>query len=377
MDDSIPREAGRDKEKSAHAGPPFLIDRSGAELDDQCGQAFWWNRLEGKRGIMPRAEAAALQVGREIHEDLATIAVGPDVSPDGLHRWASALLSGMAGDEPSQQVLEFLYRRLGWVVAFALFVEPTIRETFENVLVEGELILDRSPLLVATTPDRILRHRQEGYLVYREYKSTISAGPKWMDSWAYAPQLHTGMAAVSEEFGEPVRYAQVMGLLKGTPSYTDGRLLHPFVWGYYNEKTGGWTSEYENAKSSGWRPMPVWEYPRGVVAWITEVVGREAALAVFPHTAPVFYNARLLEDWIRRRTHREQVIAAVKEECRSDPATRAIYFERRTRSCRPAFGDACPYRLACWNAVVEANPLASEDYIERVPHHEIELTGAE
>src|ERR1051326_8529564 len=219
----------------------YLEDRSGAELDDKCGMAYWWNRKAGpkKLGIVPKEAALALRIGAETHNDLLTVAKMPSVHRDAVAEMVQEILNGVAEDakDPTNQgKMELLYRRLGWFVAFALFIEPGIRARYETILVEDELILDRDPLWVAVTPDRILKHRDDGRLEYREYKTTISASQKWLQSWHFALQLHLGLAAASEELEQKINFAQVMGLMKGNLSAADKRLIHPYVWGFYNHQ---------------------------------------------------------------------------------------------------------------------------------------------
>ena len=249
-------------------------------------------------------------------------------------------------------------------------MEPKVREEYETVSVEAEHVLDRTPLWISYTPDRYLRHRQGGYLVYKEYKTTKWANAGWLQSWAYAPQLHIGLKGMEEELGERVGFAQVMGLMKG--EVRDGRLSHPYVWGWRNSATGDWTGDYNKARSAAWDKVPVWEYPGGLVGWV-RTLGGDTASAQFPHTAPVFLNERLLNDWVLRRTYREIQVGEVLSQCQTSWDARVIYFEPRTAQCRPVIGEPCPYLLACNNAAVRENPLACRDYIKRVPHHEIEI----
>jgi hypothetical protein len=260
--------------------------------------------------------------------------------------------------------METLYRRLGWLAAWAIYIEPTLRKEYENVGTEAEIILDRSPLWVAVTPDRLLRHRERHYLVYKEFKSTISSGPKWINHWPYAVQVHLGMKAIEEEMEEKVAFTQIVGLMKGNESY--GRLNHPYVWAY--RRGDDWRSDY----AAGWDHAPVWEYPGGVVEWVTRL-GEDVARSQFPHSAPIFLNERLLDQMIERRIEREREIAEWEDASRVDPGTRNLVFEQRTEQCRPAFGDPCPFLAACWNAEINKNPLGSGLYKVREPHHEIEV----
>jgi hypothetical protein len=349
----------------------FITDRTTAETDDKCGMRRWWYKHEGGIGIVPKEESIHLLVGRDTHIDLAHAAEMPKLTPDRIQEYVNEILEA-AGDFSQLKLSdqEALYRRLGWFVAYTLYQEPKVRADYETVSIEAEHILDRTPLWVSYTPDRYLRHRQGGYLVYKEYKSTKWANSGWLNSWTYAPQIHIGLRGMEEELGEKVAFAQVMGLMKG--EVRDGKLGHPYVWGWRNSNTNEWTHDYNKARAAVWERRPVWEFPDGIVGWVTQC-GPEVASAQFPHTAPIFLNERLLNDWTWRRSYREMEVATVLEECRHDWKKRIIYFEPRTAQCRPVVGDPCPYLLACNNAAVRENPLACSDYIRRTPHHEIEI----
>lgn len=349
----------------------YLVDRSGVETDDTCGMKYWWNRLEGKKGIVRKEEEFYFLIGRETHEDLAHIAQAEDISPSALSAMVDEIIGDLNEEDRSKQKeMEVLYRRLGWMVAFALYVEPRIRARYETIQIEGELILDRSPLWVAVTPDRVLRDRGDGALVYKEYKTTISASQKWANSWPYQIQPHIGMKAIEEELKQKVRFTQIVGLMKG--DIRDGKLRHPYVWAWRNSETGHWTHDYNQARSSAWESCPVWLYPGGIVEWV-ERCGEEVGQAQFPHSAPVFLNERMLSDWFERVLHRQEEIEAVREACQNEWEWRIRYFPQRTSKCRPAWGEACPYLEPCWIATIGEQPLESGLFKERVPHHEAEI----
>jgi hypothetical protein len=48
--------------------------------------------------------------------------------------------------------MELLYRRLGWMNAFALFIEPGIRRLYLTIPMDEEITLDRAPLSVKVRP---------------------------------------------------------------------------------------------------------------------------------------------------------------------------------------------------------------------------------
>ncbi len=349
----------------------FYEDRSAAETDDKCGQRYWWNRLEGAKGIVPKEEPLALLLGRETHLDLAQVARMEDLRPEVIQEAINDILGGITEeDKQFQGKMELVYRRVGWLAAFALFIEPFIRMKYDNISIEREIVLNRDPLRVGVTPDRLLCLKSNpDHIEYREYKTTISASNKWCQSWPFQIQLHLGIAAASEWLKKPVKFGQIMGLMKGYD--TGERLSHPYVWGWRNERTGAWTHEYDKARSRDWTSMPVWEYPGGVVEWVLKA-GLETAQAQFPHSAPVFLNTRMLNEWIARRTHRQRMIRAIKKQCGDSDLLKTIHFEKRTSQCRPAFGDACPYIRLCWNAEANAEPMRGGDFVERIPHHDAE-----
>lgn len=353
----------------------YLADRSGCETDDDCGYSYWLNRKAGpgRKGIVQAVESIYLAIGRESHEDLHAIAEIEDLSPLSIDTRISEITESLTEeDKKDQKTMEILYRRLGWFAAFALFIEPKLREEFDTISVEDELILDRSPLWVAVTPDRVLRSKKSGKLIYQEYKSTITASNKWTSSWPFAIQLHLGMKAIEEELKEPIGFSRVVGLMKGDYYGTRHNLTHPYVWAYQNSRTGEWTHEYSKSRSPEWNPAPVWDYPGGVVGWV-QLLGEDIAKGQFPMSQPIFLNERMLDQWVTSRTWREAEIAAVSEECYENPLIRARYFRRETKRCRPGFGDQCQYLSACWNASVSDDPIRSGLYVERTPHHMVEV----
>ncbi len=329
---------------------PILTDRTSEEVDELCGMKYWWYKLYGERGIVPSDEQTYLTDGKDIHTDLAMFAQGRSVEE------VVAAIPTLESEELGQCALERYTRRVGWAVAFGRWIEPFLRSFGEEVQVESEIVLDRSPLWVAVTPDRVQR-RHGGGLVYREYKSAKYLDKGWVDHWTYAIQLHLGLAALGEELGEPVEYGQVLGLSKGQDR--DGRLIHPYVWAY--RKGEEWSSAYKY----GWDHAPVWEYPGGVVEWVDRL-GPEVGLKQFAWSAPVYLDSRLLESWIENRVKRHLEIA--------DGTAR---FDQRLIHCRPSFGPACPYLAACHNLSVNQDPIGSGLYVPRTPHHDLELIGLE
>lgn len=335
---------------------PILTDRTSEEVDEVCGRKYWWYKLYNGKGIVPNEEQVFLTDGKAIHEDLAMYAQG---------RTTDEVLAAIPKpDTEDQPTMERYSRRVGWAIAFGSYVEPFLRSFGQEVMCEGEIVLDRSPLWVAVTPDRVQR-RHGGGLVYREYKSARTMGRDWQQHWQYAIQLHLGLAALEEEFNEPIEYGQVLGLNKGYEK--DGRLNHPYVWGY--RKGDQWQPEYK----WGWDHAPVWEYPGGMCEWV-ERCGPEVADKQFGWSAPVMLDRRLLDNWVWQRVARHnRISSAIKGEANFNEV-----FDQRLIQCRPSYpGPACPYLAACHNYSVNQDPIKSGMYVERTPHHDLELIGLE
>lgn len=339
----------------------LLTDRTTIETDWLCGAKRWWYKEEGGDGIVPVKEAIYYEVGRDIHSDMERLLNGESINE--IIRFEGINLHAEITD---QLVLERIFRRMGWAVAFATYILPTLIEKYDVISLEKELILDRTPLWIACTPDVLLRRKSDGRLIYRDYKSVKMLGKSWMDHWPYAIQMHIGLKAIEEELGEVPAYAEVMGLRKGEDR--KGKLMHPYVWAYWDEKKDLWQHDYKY----GLVLRPVWEYPGGIEEWV-KFLGRDVAIGQFPLSKPIFLDERLLNRTITERILREQEVREVKYTAQLDPNFRALYFRQNFSECLPSFGDPCPYLACCHNASVELNPLASGDFIKRTPHHEVEV----
>lgn len=330
----------------------LLTSKSSIETDWSCGMKYWWHKLEGGNGIRPVVEENYFVEGRELHADLEPYARGAGVDE------VVELLPKIESVAPDQLALEKLARRIGWVVAFGHWIEPILRLDSEEVTCEDRIVLERDPLWVECRPDRVQRGKGAG-LRYREWKSTATTRQEWVQSWAFSPQLHLGLAALEEELKEKVDFASVLGFYKGFEK--GGKLLHPYTWAYRSPQ-GTWSPSY----TYGWEKVGVWEYPGGVREWV-EKCGPTVAQECFIWSAPCFKDDRVVESLVRARTARMIEIEAVKELAQHDDSIRETHFEQRFNECRPPYGSACQFLAACHNASVHANPTGSGIYLHRDP----------
>lgn len=354
----------------------LIIDRSGVALDDQCHRMRWWNREEGGGGVVPAVEPVYFADGRFMHVDLQASAEAAD--PVAHARETVPLMLSTLTFAESFLDKERLALRAAMAASYGLFIEPWLRGYYDHVHAEREYVLRRGDLWVPCTPDRLMREKAGGKrLVYREYKSLKRVPWSWAEHWETAPQLHIGMKAVEEEDGEAVGFAQIMGVIKG--EWKDGRLRHPYVWAYVDEKKddgfmdpGNWFADYKY----GLAPTPVWDYPDGIVAWV-ERLGIDTAWKVFPFSTPVGLNERLLETWLKETLIRERTIANMKEKNLMGANFMPTLFPHNFDRCSPSIGSRCVYYDACHNEVVGADPVGSGLYVPRQPHHELEIIGVE
>ena len=320
--------------------------------------------------MVPVSEAVWFRQGREYHEDFALLAEVTDGEVE--HRGLELLesLQSRLNGSVDQLALEEVTRRMGWVAANTLFLEPRTRAEFRTIFIESELVLQRDPLWVAVTPDRVLERRADSVIVYRDYKGAGGWGitKRWLDQWLYAIQIHTVLKAIEEELGRKVGFGQIVGLDKGQER--DGKLRHPYVWGYWDAQ-GDPELDYYAAKRKDLTLRPVWEYDGGILEWVKRL-GPMVAEGQFSFSPPIFLNERLLADLVRTRTRREKTVKLFGKSCQVDREKRATWFEPRFNKCSPSNGTPCPYLIACHNDSVNKDPLGSGLFVPRTPHHELE-----
>ena len=340
----------------------FLTDVNAVDIDDTCGMRYWYSSMEGGTGIQPKDAVLPNAILQETFKDLKTVSETKDLRRPIVQAAIDEILGALTDrDKADFGAMEVLYRRLGWLSAQAMFIEPTVRNLFDEVKIDSEIVLDRDPLWVAVKPGRVLRSRYEGEIIYREYVPANSLSSKWLEGWNYSPRLHIGMAAAQEELKMKIDYGQIVGLSKGYRQARNNKLVHPYVMGYNNEKTGEWTHSFMKAAGPDWKEKPVWEFPYGIVDWVAKC-GAEVATQQFPTSAKVKFDAKSLNGWVNRRIHRERDLHKVKQTCHQNEHLRVIYYPKNTRECVPVAGEPCPYLTACWQQRT-VSPLLTGDYV--------------
>lgn len=356
----------------------FMVNFQDAELDDTCGMKFFYSQLYGGRGITRKDTIISDKILEETHNDLRSLSGMIDISKTAVQNIIDDVLSKVLKRPQAKhdsEKMELLWRRLGWFAAFALYIEPEIRKSFQSVPIDTEIVLNRDPLFVISYPDRALMDRESNETIYQEYLPMPHnlSNRNWLQSWHYNMRLHAGIEAAQDALKTKIAYGQVRGLSLGYVSVLDSKLRHPYTYGFYNEKTDTWSKNFGTETDGKWVSRPVWEYPLGIVKWV-ELCGKDTAEAQFPLSPNVYLDKRMLDMWTEARLHRERKIDYLSDKTDKDNEhIRHIYFERRTTACRPTYGPPCPYLRACWDPTIQKDPLASKEYMLNPEPQPVEL----
>lgn len=347
----------------------YIVDLATVEMDQKCGMAYWYHKHEGGKGLVLKANVLKSMTLAQTHADIRVIAGMDDISPAAVQACIDDVLSYLTpADKLDVRRMELLYRRLGWFAAYALYIEPKLRELYEDIPIDPECVLDKEPLWVVTYPDRLMRSKiNKDTLLYLEYEA-MPAGlqtKKWLDSWEYKVRLHAGIAAIEQSMKVSISFAKMVGMSEGFISTTDKRLMHPYVWGYKHGSEWSSTSRFELKDGKKWEMVPVWEFPGGVVQWI-QMCGPGTAEAQFRESPYFGMNSTLLDEWVASRLLRERQIKLLGGACVHNVGMRNIHFERRTSQCMPAGEPECSFLNMCWDRETAKRPIMSGLYERNV-----------
>lgn len=346
----------------------YVVRYEDAELDAICPMKFWHASLAGDGvGMTKKTDIVPNAIENIIHEDLRTISNMMDLSPRTITNHLEDLTSNLTYEDRQQtRFMELFYRRLGWIAAFASYIEPKIRLEYETIPTPEEIDFTIDNISIICKPDRLLRDRKTNELVYQEYlKMPLGlANRGWMDAHKYHMRLHVGMAAMNqllnEKNGLRVLKGQIRGMSEGYWSSYDKSMHHPYIQGYYSREQKEWNTEHQMGKE--WEELPVWQYPDGMVKWV-HLVGEKKALQVFPLTEIVDLNLVMLDSWMAYQVYRQRQISKFATVCQTNHHLRQVHFERDTSSCRPYLNPPCTFLNACWNEEDRTQPLKSGEYV--------------
>lgn len=354
----------------------LMVDLAAIDQDEHCSMSRWFAYHDAGKGIVPKESILPRAIEGKINEDLRALMEMHDISPDTIQGVVDDITSKLTPlDREDVALMELLYRRLGWFTAFALFVEPKLRKHFDSIPIDNEILYDRDPLHLITHPDRVLKDKATGELIYREYvilPKNVDRR-KWLAQWQTNVRLHLGIAAAEQQMGRRVSYAQVMGLSSGYVSLMDKKLVHPYVYGYENTVTGEWScGGYKSNTDKEWKLRPIWTYPYGLVKWVQQC-GSEIVDTMFPISPAVEINESLLTSWVKGKLVRERTINCVKGGCNANLDFRTVQFPRKLSMCRPLIGPECAYINVCHDQKAALTPLKSGEFVLNLVGHVDEI----
>jgi hypothetical protein len=169
-----------------------------------------------------------------------------------------------------------------------------------------------------------------------------------------------------------IRNPLISGYKRITPSSVE--YAHSFKFPNSENKSG------YSTLGRGWDRFNVWETEMGVKGWIEMIQGGE----IQPECSnpikqcvvtPVEYfrdEAEVLEAIEEIRCQEQRVYRGA--EYVKAGSTKALdeYFPHYRKHCEFHFGGSCEYKELCWKPEIKEDPIGSELYQIRQPHHEAE-----
>lgn len=360
----------------AHPQPIFVTTLKEANLDDSCPQKLWYAKFQRGSGIVPNTEILPNEMFEATLSDMQTVSLMQDISPGAIQEVIDGVLHGLSSqDLKNTRAMELLYRRLGWMAAYAIFVEPQIRKIYATIDIPDTTWIERESLRVNTpTSGRLLRNRQNGQVEHREFVLTGSANAKWRESWEWNIRPHLTLLAIREGLGQKIDFCRIIGLNTGfTSSVPGAQLHHPYVYGHFNKTTGEWSHLFKLTDEDGgsWVERPVWEYGLTLIEWVIKV-GATVADQQFPLSPKIPLNQRVVNLWLQRRLFRERHLQSMKVTAQDNMYLRNLHFPMKTEACAPIHSAPCAFKDLCWSEPFMSAALMSQKFTPNNPLLKVE-----
>lgn len=336
------------------------------------------------RGIVKDNMALELFLGTSVHDGLAAIAtqhrdgqVDINTITTTIHDAVyTSILDHADSTKPEAENVAYAHEQAtlveGILRGFYRQVWPILIQQYPTIVaVEQEMTYTlRDDLVFMAKPDLILA-KEDGTLVYIEYKTTSSKSEQWVNSWGTAVQLHSSIKAVEQTLGQAPASVIVIGLYKGYQSY--GKQSSPFCYCYQKSANPPFTeaqTAYEY--KPGFKRSPVWELPGGVAQWVAEMP-EEVLAAQFLQTPEIFIKDDMIEQFfaqvgIREFEIQQAMLVIDNKSTTPDQHQQFLngFFPQHFEQCNPAYGRGCSFKMLCHGHVSE--PL-EQGWILREAHH--------
>lgn len=350
------------------ARPIYLTTPEEVAFDESCGMKLWYRKYQNGGGITPKEEMLKNEMLEATRSDLRILSQMTDITVPVIQEQIDYILTGIPHDQAGDlRAKELLYRRLGWFAAFAIYMEPGIRRMHDTIPLEEEIDLDRSPLIIRLKTGRLLRHKAGYQVEHRFYVPAIAATERWRAQWEWNILPHLNLLAAREAQEHQVHFGRIVGLNVGiTPSIPDGKLHHPYVYGYHNKDTGEWTHQFKMSDDTAWVQRPIWEAPFSISTWVQKC-GQTVAENQFPMSPRVPYNHTMVQKWLDRRLYRERNIQPLKIGCKENNSLRNIHFPSITAECAPLHAPHCAFKDLCWSEQFMRDALIKTQFTANLP----------
>lgn len=355
----------------------WYFSRGDAELYDKCPRARYNRTIMHGRGVVKIGASFEQSLGRIIHRatewvltDRMSLHAASIYAVEATHNLVvGGELPRKIGPEFQEQFLKEAEALAGGLVwAWGLHVLPYILSNYEIVNVENETAYRSDGMVLPTVADVVLRSKDDGSLVYPDWKTAAWVNNAWMMSWNRSAQLHTTARAIEQVLGEEVEHCYVQALVKGR--WQNGYQQSPLCWAYHNAETGEWSYKYTARK--GWARVPQWTSDKNIEQWVRDMP-QDIAMAIVPRTPPIVVDANLADTWWRQRVIKEKKIRLAKEEFDYHGESRVILdsvFPQHFDQCAPVIGFKCDYYDICHDPTIGADPTSSGQFRPRPTYEE-------
>jgi hypothetical protein len=279
---------------------------------------------------------------------------------------------------------------------------PKIQAEFDVVDVEKEIAWELAPgIRLMVRMDAVLRRKTDKLLFVKDYKTVSAVFDDFGKKYEHDSQLLAYTLAAEGIYNEPIGGLLMEGVIKGKRA-RDKALSSPFrdtiiqqsplCYGY-KAKVKNQPGQFllERSWSAGAEKVPVWDMRGGIQEWLHDWSPLDMAelFVVPPAIKPM---RRDLERWHRQAVAQERQIQAdvlftqddwtafekaigtPEEDAAWDTYQQALdtLFPQNHNHCFRYFGYPCAMERLCFTEAIEADPLASGFYDERIPHHSTE-----
>ncbi len=174
-------------------------------------------------------------------------------------------------------------------------------------------------------------------------------------------------------------YVTYSPLIRGYKNVTPSGIAYAHSWTYPNEanKSG------ESILGKGWEPFNVWESDISIKDWINML----ASNTIQPSCGDVL-RGNVVTPTEYFRSELEQKVAMEEVKLQEEKILigldqinknldqpmvlehlMASYFPHNRKTCDFHYGEVCEYKELCWNPNIASDPIGSELYQIREPHH--------